>query len=260
MRVDPIAKTLQSVFADVFGRAFTPCTVLVSALMTATARDEFIGLVISRTQKSKSVSTRAAGVQLKALDQSRQAFLAFQALDSQGSLYAWPLHATLSLSNAVSPDQLSTPHWPINASDSEGNTVLHLAAPFGDVDLLSHLIQHGADVCAEDLFKRTALHLSVLAGHRFHAFPKIDLLLDARCLIDAQTNDGQSALHYAAVKSWGAGIRRLLERGASMKIRDMSGRTPGDYSPLALELDAALKSERMLQSLPPTALSPIRRL
>ena len=58
----------------------------------------------------------------------------------------------------------------------------------------------------------------------------IQLLLKAGADINAQSADGQTALHSAAQKGWNTVVRFLVEHGAALNATDGRGRTPLDFA------------------------------
>lgn len=107
---------------------------------------------------------------------------------------------------------------------------LHIAAADGDVRRVSEAIDRGVPVDARDAFSgRTALHVSTIA--RRHTIAA--LLLGRHADVDACSNLGKTALHFAAsATSDGyepdtALMRLFLEQGAGVDPRTFDrGRTP----------------------------------
>ncbi len=86
----------------------------------------------------------------------------------------------------------------VEAADSEGRTLLHVAANRGHDDLAESLIKRGANVNAQDKQGNTPLHLAAIGGHN-------------------QT------------------VRRLIAGGARTDIRNSNGKTAGDVCDLSLK-------------------------
>ena len=55
--------------------------------------------------------------------------------------------------------------FPINVSDSSGDTLLHFAAQLGNDELVRLVVNHGIDLNACNAEGRTALHLAFACGH-----------------------------------------------------------------------------------------------
>jgi ankyrin repeat protein len=67
----------------------------------------------------------------------------------------------------------------------------------------------------------------------------LTLLLDSGAAIDAKLPDGRTALHILASTDDTATVGLLLARGASPKVRDLTGRTPLEYALEAHRKDVA---------------------
>ena len=119
----------------------------------------------------------------------------------------------------------------VNARALGGNelTPMHIAAVFGHIDILSLLLENGADLEGSDRFIMTALHRASLEGR----LESVRCLLDHGANIEAQNIYGWTPLHCAArMRDRIQVVRLLLERGADVSARDKDGETP---SQLAVE-------------------------
>lgn len=153
----------------------------------------------------------------------------------------------------------------INARDSEGNTALIISIAFQNHEISRLLLRHNADVNAKNKDGRTALIEYLLQVQNKHgkvdfeflkllinagadvnegnyydskalilAFTTTDqcalqLLLDAGADPNARGEDGQTCLHYAALRDYSnicKSIELLLKAGADMEVRDKYGETP----------------------------------
>jgi uncharacterized protein len=142
------------------------------------------------------------------------------------------------------------------ASNSRGGTALMYSATAGDVDAVQLLLAHGADVNARASNGWTALTLAsargfdqvavVLLAHG--ADPNVPdiyewtplmravqqqrpavvhVLLDSKRLaLDAQNENGRTALHIAAAAGFEDIASMLVARGADVHVRDRAGNTP----------------------------------
>ena len=148
----------------------------------------------------------------------------------------------------------------VNATTGNGGTALMFAAIRGDVDTQSALIDAGADVNAIGGFDWTALMVASVKGHvaavrqllRSGANPNlrdiygwtplmravyeeraevVETLLAASDIdLDAQNDQGATALHLAAGKGNEELARALLHAGANPLIRNRNGRTPAEIA------------------------------
>ena len=110
----------------------------------------------------------------------------------------------------------------VHARIGHHGTPMHIAAIKGHADILSLLLEHGADLEGRGLFDQTPLHLASWAGK----------LEAARCLLDHGANinsrmeDGWTSLHWAVYRENIQVMQFLLERGADVDARDDFGKTP----------------------------------
>ena len=109
----------------------------------------------------------------------------------------------------------------VNTRGVAEETPIHAAANAGHVDLLSLLLEHGADADDRDLIDHTPLHVASWSG-------KIDagqFLLDRGADIHARDSEDWTALHLAALRGHVEFAQMLLERGAVVDARCDQGRT-----------------------------------
>lgn len=146
----------------------------------------------------------------------------------------------------------------VNAVTDNGGTALMFAAIGGDLETQSTLIDAGADVNAIGGFDWTALMVASVKGHAQAArqllqrgadpnLPDIygwtplmravyeeragvvEALLDQFGIdVDAQNDQGATALHLAALKGNEMLVRALLLAGANPRIKNRTGRTPAE--------------------------------
>lgn len=110
----------------------------------------------------------------------------------------------------------------VNAHNSEGETALHLAAIW-DEQLTQLVLDNGADVNVRNVDSETALMCAIRADN----WETMKLLLQRGADVNALTDEGRSALHYAATSSLHEGTARfLLAKSANIEARDEDGRTP----------------------------------
>ena len=128
-------------------------------------------------------------------------------------------------------------------------TALHLAASAGHTSVIKLLLEHEADVDAEDENQRTALHLAAAGGHEGavrallsssdadaededantpawlalangHSEVAKLIVEEGEAEVDAACEEGQTLLHLACVQNDLATSTWLLEHGASHAVKD----------------------------------------
>ena len=146
----------------------------------------------------------------------------------------------------------------VNAQDKsdEGRTALISAAARGDLEVVNVLVMHGADVNVRDNKGFTALFHAIEARYDEVAnlllnHPKLDpnarglngvtalisytwrerrdavqKLLDRGADVNAQDNDGDSAMHGAAQTGNVEILDMLLEKGGNAELKNKQGGTP----------------------------------
>lgn len=115
----------------------------------------------------------------------------------------------------------------VNAMSHDGFTPLHLAAFFGQAEMVEWLIRRGAIVSAAAenrtfAARVTPLHSAAARGEDHIAA----LLLDAGGDPNARDGGGYSPLHTAAANGHLPLVRLLLDRGAEVNARNDEGATP----------------------------------
>ena len=169
----------------------------------------------------------------------------------------------------VDLDKIPFDLLPREASDAaniDGMTALLFAAQNGNTDIVKYLVEHGADIKAQDsLLSRSALHFAAESGNleciKYLAEKGADLLdkdihgatplhyaakgnhLDVVKYLVGKKMDytakdvrGWTAMHYAACGGSIDVVKYLLAKGLNINERNQSGRTPlfftGDHRDL----------------------------
>ena len=110
----------------------------------------------------------------------------------------------------------------VNARGGLEVTPIHAAAFAGHADILSLLLEHGADLEGRGKYGGTPLHRASWDG-------KVEagqFLLDRDADIDAQDSTRWTALFSAAINGHVEFVRMLLERGTRIDVRNASASTP----------------------------------
>ncbi len=115
---------------------------------------------------------------------------------------------------------------------------LHVAVKEGDIELVKHFIEKGANVNIQGAFGETPLHIAVDRGYDVI----VKLLLEKGADPNIQSNEGNTPLHIAVISSSADIAYELLKAGADKTIRNKAGKTPVD---LAMELN----DEKMIKIL-----------
>ncbi|KAI6170439.1 Alpha-latroinsectotoxin-Lt1a-like protein [Aphelenchoides bicaudatus] len=125
----------------------------------------------------------------------------------------------------------------INATDKDNWYPIHYGAFKGHCDIISLLLENGADVNSLAKFDDdpnspsvSPLYLAARKGH----VGCVRVLLDNGANINHQTSEGESAIHIASKEGHYDVVKLLVERGADTNIKDNDNDTA---------LDLAIKSD-----------------
>jgi ankyrin repeat protein len=113
-----------------------------------------------------------------------------------------------------------------NERDNYGNTILHAAAMFGDVDVIETLLEEGVDIEARNIDGLTPLHLAMVVRNA----ENIEVFLRNGANINTQTEDGKVPL--MTVSSFGAAdfLEFFIAYGADVNLKDRNGFTALHYA------------------------------
>jgi ankyrin repeat protein len=145
-------------------------------------------------------------------------------VNARGGFYATPMHAAVDADH-VNILSLLIEHGADmegQSGTSNGETPLDYAAWKGRLEAGQCLLDRGANINARDNRRDTPL-ISALANGLVE-FAR--MLLERGAVIDAQNNRGGTALHYAAQSGYTRAVQLLLEHGADANLRDKGGNTP----------------------------------
>lgn len=171
-------------------------------------------------------------------DQSRQAYL--EPLDPFDGEEVQPLFAAVEAGDLPAVAKLLAAGESPNASDEDGNGLLHLAVQAGrHARRMGELLaEHGADVNAKNDWGDTPLHVAVWPEEYFEPDAEtVSALLALRGLrIDEPNAQGRTALSLAVEGGeFGDQVNEaivglLLSHGADPSIADCEGRAPLDWA------------------------------
>ncbi len=105
----------------------------------------------------------------------------------------------------------------VNAAAKFGWTALMVAAAKGHADIVPILIEHGAKVNVRDIYQWTPLMRSAFSGY----YQSVAALLNHdQTDVNAQDENGATALHHAATNGFVDIVELLLKYNASTKLKD----------------------------------------
>ena len=118
----------------------------------------------------------------------------------------------------------------VNKIQDPGLNALHIAAMNNDFDMMRTIVQAGASLDTADYYRgeddvrhrRAALHYTSAQGH----IEATKYLLDRGASVDIRDFWGSTPLHMAAKTGDTSMIRLLLKANASLDIQDRAGKTP----------------------------------
>jgi len=117
----------------------------------------------------------------------------------------------------------------VNSRDAVDRTALHFAAIRAQPEMVRILLDQGADVNAmagpSQMFQRTLTPLHYAAMADIDNIDVVRLLLDRKANINARSDEGRTALHYASASGQVHVVQLLLEKGAKMST-DFENKTP----------------------------------
>ena len=118
----------------------------------------------------------------------------------------------------------------VNSTDNADFTPLHFALREKDVTVITKLLELGADATLKTRTGETALHRSTIDYETFEAFMRFDK--HDYLNVNIQDKFDSTPLHWAIWYHEVLVVRKLLESGASLSIKDNMGNTPCDIARL----------------------------
>ena len=121
----------------------------------------------------------------------------------------------------------------VNAQDMNGITHLHEAATCGNLEITQLLLSHGAATNASDNLGHSPLHKAI----RSQKHDVVELLLKGGADVDARNKDGETPLHEAAKSGNLDIVKSLLSHGADVGAFDGARNSPLHKAVLSQNLD-----------------------
>ncbi|KAF9572051.1 hypothetical protein EC968_010382 [Mortierella alpina] len=130
----------------------------------------------------------------------------------------------------------------VNEKRGIQETLLHVAARAGSLELVEYLISRGAPLDSMDSEGRTPLHT---AAEHSASLDIVRLLLEkgAHYMDRSSTAAGKTALHYAAQTGNGALVAMLLQHHARVSAVDAHGNTPEMLAKAGLDREKGSKAK-----------------
>ena len=111
-------------------------------------------------------------------------------------------------------------------AEFHGQTALHAAVGRGSYQITELLLDHGANIRAQDDDGNTPLLLAAIGGHD----DMVILLLSRDADPTIRNSDGNTPLHIASIGGHRDMVILLLSRDADATIRNNDGKTPRDLA------------------------------
>ena len=157
-----------------------------------------------------------------------------QHVNAGGGYYVTPLVAALAGKHFQTAELLRHHDANLNVQCFTGNTPLHSAACYGDVEMVQVLLNLDADVNIRNKNRRTPLNYLPYCPSGYGDLPNYPqslsdvarLLLDCGADVNARNDQGRTPLHTTTYMGRIEAIRVLLDRGANVGVEDNQGKTP----------------------------------
>jgi uncharacterized protein len=136
--------------------------------------------------------------------------------DGESAAHILAFHGKSGLLSALRPN------LDLNDRDKNQRTPLHLAAWAGSLEATNTLLDLGSDVALQDEYGATAMHVAV-----FRKQWEITrrLLVASPTLVDVQTKEGETVLHFMAKEDAPEILRSMLQATNLVNKHDAQGRT-----------------------------------
>lgn len=116
-----------------------------------------------------------------------------------------------------------------------GFTALHEAADRGHAQMVELLLDHGADIEARDVYESTPIHVAAngVFNDESNYVEVVHVLIGGGADVNTRRNNGQTALHRAALWGHPKIVKTLLDAGADPSLRDDDSKSAFDLTKVA---------------------------
>jgi ankyrin repeat protein len=146
-------------------------------------------------------------------------------VNARGGVEVTPMHVAASAGHSDILSLLLEHGADLGGQGQDAGTPLHRASAGGKVEAGQSLLDRGADINALDDTDWTPLILAAMHGHVEFA----RMLLKRGAKIDARSFSRRTSLHFAVQKNSIQLVQLLLEHGADVNARDNAGETPSQF-------------------------------
>ena len=143
-------------------------------------------------------------------------------VNSKGKAKVTPIHAAAEEGHTDILSLLIDHGADLKAQEASGDTPLHRASWKARLETGHRLLDRGADIDARNRYNNNSLIYATMWGHVEFA----RMLLERGAVVDARCQHDMTALHWAASRGKTQVARLLLEHGADVNVRDKFGMTP----------------------------------
>ncbi|KAJ3336072.1 hypothetical protein HDU83_009703, partial [Entophlyctis luteolus] len=166
----------------------------------------------------------------------KKAFLLFRAkkaIDTQDAMKQTPLHI------ASKHGQLPNAKWlvehgaNVNAENVNKWTPLHIASSNGHLEVVKWLVEHGANVNAEEEHKGTPLHFASQNGH----LEVVKWLVEHGANVNAEESKKWTPLHIASQNGHLEVVKWLVDHGANVNSEQSNKLTPLHFASQTVHLE-----------------------
>ena len=162
--------------------------------------------------------------------------------DSGGERYADSVDSPGKDKNSKENDAIDPDHIPLSllprdvndAANVDGMTVLHFAVQNGDTEVVKFLVEHGADIKAQDtVLSRSAIHFAAENGN----LDCVKYLAEHGADLEDRDVYGATALHYAAKSNKLDVVKYLVSRKMDYTAKDVRGWSAMHYAACGGSID-----------------------